>query len=495
MDSYGYRDSLNESDLRISKHPLLDFKRRKPVFMKFNGENVKAYEGESIAAALFANGIRIYSYSIKFRRPRGFFCGIGKCSSCLMRVNGMPHTRICMEPVKDGIEIEYENHETKPHIFRADNLDFKTEKIETDLVVVGGGPAGLSAGTTAAQLGVRVHVIDENFKPGGQLMKQTHKFFGSMATYAGYRGMRIGRTLLAELKKAGGQWISQTSVAGIYRNRQDFLIFAVSSSRRLLDINTRSLIIASGARENMILFPNNDLPGIYGAGGVQTLMNVYGVKPGNNALIVGAGNVGLIVAYQLIQAGVNVKMVVEAMPRIGGYLVHASKLRRLGVPILTSHTIKEVTGEKYVKEATIIELDENLQGINGTEKKVSIDLICIAVGLTPSSEIALQAGCKEAYIPELGGRLAIHNKNLRSTILNISIAGDVSGIEEANTAIVEGKIAGTNVAIDHYNKKTEAEKIRTKAFADLNALRASPFSKRIKEGKKKVWHLWRENVG
>ena len=92
----------------------------------------------------------------------------------------------------------------------------------------------------------------------------------------------------------------------------------------------------------MILFPGNDLPGVYGAGAVQTLMNMYGVRPGKSVLMIGSGNIGLIVSYQLMQAGVKVKALVEALPHIGGYAVHASKIRRLGIPILKTCALKGI---------------------------------------------------------------------------------------------------------------------------------------------------------
>ncbi len=221
-------------------------------------------------------------------------------------------------------------------------------------------------------------------------------------------------------------------------------------------------------------------------------MNACGIKPGNDALIVGAGNVGLIVGYQLIQAGVNVKMLVEAMPKIGGYIVHAAKLRRLGVPILTQHTIRAAKGKGHVEEATIVELDENWQPIEGTEKNINVDLICLAVGLTPSSEILFQAGCERAFIPELGGLVAIHNENLETTLDGIYVAGDVSGIEEANTAMMEGRITGANAAIALGKDRAKAERIKEEAARHLEALRASPFSKRISKGKEKIWKAWRD---
>ena len=96
----------------------------------------------------------------------------------------------------------------------------------------------------------------------------------------------------------------------------------------------RLLLLRGGASEKFLAFENNDLPGIYGAGAVQTLMNLYGVLPGQEIMMVGSGNIGLIVSYQLLQAGVKVKAIIEAAPTIGGYKVHASKIRRLGNPHL-----------------------------------------------------------------------------------------------------------------------------------------------------------------
>ncbi len=478
-------------DLRIWEHPILSFERGRPVHIFLEDEKLEAYLGETVAAALYASGIKVYSKSIKCGRPRGFFCGIGKCSSCLMRADGIPHTRICIEPVKDKMRLTYE--ENRGEIPASNVPVFEEKKISVDLVVVGGGPAGLSAAVTAANLGVDVLVVDENPKIGGQLIKQTHKFFGSKSTYAGIRGIDIAKTLLNEMQKVDTKYACETSVIGYY-NGKKHLLAAVQDNRRLLEIRTDGIVVATGARENVLLFPNNDLPGIYCAGGIQTIMNVYGIRPGNDALVIGAGNVGMIVGYQLVQSGVNVKMIVEAAPKIGGYLVHASKLRRLGVPILTRHTIKRAEGKNHVEKVTIIELDENGVQIEGTEQEVDVDLVCVAVGLTPSSELLFQAGCKQVYMSELGGQVALHNEDMETTMDGIYLAGDVSGIEEANTAIMEGRIAGAKVA-SHYGKnKDEAVRIRKESLASLKVLRSSPFSEKVLRGKEKISELWRKTV-
>lgn len=187
----------------------------------------------------------------------------------------------------------------------------------------------MSAAITAAQLGARVTIVEEKSALGGQLIKQTHKFFGSEAHYAGARGIEIATILESELERLGIAVLTDTTVTGMHEPN----IVGAVSKNKFFEIEAGRIIVATGAYENMLAFPNSDLPGVCGAGGVQTLMNVEGIKPGSSVVMVGAGNIGLIVSYQLMQAGVNVVCVVEALDRIGGYDVHARKLQRLGVPI------------------------------------------------------------------------------------------------------------------------------------------------------------------
>lgn len=477
---------------RIWKHPILDFKRGKKVSFQFEGEEVEGYENETIAAALFASGVKAFSKSKRFNHPRGWFCGIGKCSSCLMRVNGIPNVRTCITPVEEGMRVQRQGRKgTLP-----DESNIKVEKKErhVQVLIIGGGPAGLEAGITSNKLGLDTLIIDESPSPGGQLIKQTHKFFGSKEEYAGLRGFEISETLFKELRRKGG-YLTETSAIGYYgkdRKRKFLAVQNQEDGYQLQEINADNAVVTTGAEENYLSFPKNYLPGIYGAGGVQTLMNVYGVKPGNKALIVGTGNVGLIIGYQLLQAGVEVKALIEAMPHIGGYLVHASKLARLGVPIHLRHTIKEVKGEGHVHGATIIEVDEDNQPIEGTEQELDVDLILIAVGLSPSSKILSQAGCKKVFVNELGGWVPIHNQNMETTIDGIYLAGDVSGIEEASTAMLEGRIAGASIAEkEGYNPK-EAKKSREDAFTRLKELRKSSFLRAVAEGKKKCGRKWKE---
>lgn len=214
-------------------------------------------------------------------------------------------------------------------------------------------------------------------------------------------------------------------------------------------------------------------------------MNVYGIKPGNVGLIVGSGNVGLILTYQLMQAGVEVAAIVEAMPRIGGYFVHAAKVRRLGVPIYTRHTILRALGKKQVEGAIIAKLDENWKPVPGSERKIECDFICVAVGLSPTHELLYQAGCEMKFIPELGGFVPLRTKHNETTVEGLYVAGDVAGIEEATAAIMEGKIAGLHAAIKLGYGGEEAKKELDEAIKDLEDFRTGPFGERIVRGLEK----------
>ena len=148
-------------------------------------------------------------------------------------------------------------------------------------------------------------------------------------------------------------------------------------------LKAKKIILCTGAIENPVFFPGWTLPGVMTAGAVQTLVNIYRVLPDTRFLMIGSGNVGLIISYQLLQAGAKVEAIVEAAPQIGGYQVHAAKVLRAGVPIYTKHTVKEVLGDGKVETAIITEVDSKWQPIKGTEKRLDVGAVCLAVGLSP----------------------------------------------------------------------------------------------------------------
>ena len=354
---------------------------------------------------------------------------------------------------------------------------------EIELGVVGGGPAGLSAAIEAAKCGVKVAVFDENERPGGQLFKQIHKFFGSKEHGAGVRGIDIGTQMLEDAERFGVEVRLNTAVWGIFDGPK----LGISSNQKVTRVSAKKVLLATGANENALAFSGWTLPGVMGAGAAQTMINIHRVLPGKRVLAVGSGNVGLIVSYQLLQAGAEVVGLVEALPYISGYGVHASKLRKCGVPIYTSHTVKEAIGKERVERAVIVKVDENFNPKPQTEKKLTVDTICLAVGLTPMAELAWLVGCEFAYVPELGGHVPVHDDDMETTLKGVYIAGDLTGIEEAHTAIEEGKVAGIAVAESlGYLASEKAQQLKREAWGHLDALRKGPFGQKRAEGKTKI---------
>jgi len=348
-----------------------------------------------------------------------------------------------------------------------------------DICVIGGGPAGLNAALAAAGGGATVLLLDDADHLGGQLIKQTHMFFGSEKQQAGTRGIDIAVALTRAVQGTPSIeiWL-ETTALGLY----DDGVLTAECLGEYRKVKAERFVVATGASEKMLAFRGNDMPGVYGAGAAQTLMNVFGVKPGQRVLMVGAGNIGLIVAYQLLQAGVSVAAIVEGSPQIGGYLVHAAKVRRAGVPILTSHTILEAYGGESVEGAVICRLDPAWQPILGTEQRIPVDVICLAVGLSPLSDLLWQADCRMLYIPELGGHVAWRDENLRTSQPHIFIAGDVAGIEEASSAMVAGQLAGYAAALDLKLAPSDVGERMALAQAELAALRSGPVGEKIRLG-------------
>ena len=354
---------------------------------------------------------------------------------------------------------------------------------DVQILIIGGGPAGLCAALSAASLGASVLICERDETPGGQLVKQTHKFFGSERQYAGERGIYIGQKLVNDvLADPNIELMTGTTVLGIY---EDGIVTAEKDGKHL-KFRPQKIIVSTGAAEKFLTFPGNDLPGIYGAGAVQTLMNVSGVKPADKVVMVGAGNIGLIVSYQLLQAGVEVACVVEAAPRIGGYLVHASKLARAGVPIMTGWTVKEAYGKGKLEGVTLCRLDENWAPVEGTEMDVPCDTLCLAVGLTPLCDLLWQADCHMEYIRELSGSVPVTDENLMTSVEGIYAAGDVSGIEEASSAMVEGRLAGFAAAKALGFSPEKAQAGIEAARSELDELRSGPTGARIRAGIQKV---------
>ena len=410
------------TDYRIREHPILSVEDSDTVQFTWNGEPMVGQRGETIASALFANGVRIFGHHHKDTAPQGIFCANGQCAQCLVMADGIP-VKSCMTPVVPGMDVRA--MDGKPRLPDVDEAPetHGIDTIDVECLIIGGGPAGLSAAIEMGRAGVRTLIVDDKHRLGGKLVLQTHKFFGSIeACYAGTRGIDIARKLEQEVHSFENVrvWLDTTALA-VFSDRKVGLL----RERHYDLVRPQILLVATGAREKSLAFKGNTLPGVYGAGAFQTLVNRDLVKSADRLFIVGGGNVGLIAGYHALQAGIQVVGLCEALPECGGYKVHKDKLTRLGVPIYTSHTITSANGEDQVDSVTIAEIDENWRPVPDTEKTFDCDTVLVAVGLEPVDEFVDKA--KPFRLP-------------------VYAAGNAEEIAEASAAMFTGRIRGLEIA-------------------------------------------------
>lgn len=410
--------------MRLTKHPILENGKKEVVSFRFNEQELTGFAGEMVSSALLANGHKTFSIHSVGNAPQGLFCANGQCAQCSVIIDGLT-VKSCITPLRAGMEIKTLIH--KPSLPKDDTWRpaSSPQELQCDVLIAGAGPAGITSALELTNLGLDVILVDDKDRLGGKLVLQTHKFFGSMVDcYAGTRGHEISKILAKEaLKQKNLKILLNSTVAGIYSDQKAGIYnhFKETYSH----IFFAGLIVATGARERSLLFPGNTLPGVYGAGAFQTLVNRDLVKSSNKVLIVGAGNVGLIGAYHALQAGIDVVGILDIAPQVSGYKVHADKIQRMGVPLYLNHTLLSVHGEGRVETATIAQVDQNLNPIIKTAKTFAVDTVLIAVGLSSADEF-YQAG-QEGGFPVLK-------------------TGDASEIAEASSAMMGGRIIGLEMA-------------------------------------------------
>jgi NADPH-dependent 2,4-dienoyl-CoA reductase/sulfur reductase-like enzyme/Fe-S-cluster-containing hydrogenase component 2/bacterioferritin-associated ferredoxin len=406
---------------RITNHPVLQPEPRGTVRFTFDGKACEALEGEMISSALYANGIKVFSRHKKDSSPQGIFCANGQCAQCSVIADGLT-VKSCVTPVRAGMMVETLRGTARLPLAACVQDFGRVEELEVDALIIGGGPSGLAAAAELGKLNVNTLVIDDKASFGGKLVLQTHKFFGSVEDcYAGTRGIDIAGKLEEQLKEYPSvkAWPNATCLA-VFSDRK----VGVLRGDKYYLIRPKALISATGAREKSLAFPGNTLPGVYGAGAFQTLVNRDLVRPAKRLFIVGGGNVGLIAAYHALQAGIRVVGLIEAMDRCGGYKVHEDKIKRLGVPVYTRHTIVRAEGGEGLEKVTIAAVDERFKVLPGTEKTFGADTLLIAVGLSSVDEFHAQA---------------------REAGMESFVCGDAEEIAEASAAMFSGKITAHKV--------------------------------------------------
>jgi NADPH-dependent 2,4-dienoyl-CoA reductase/sulfur reductase-like enzyme len=427
----------------------------------FEGKAIAAYPGESLAAALIAADIAAFRRT-RTNARRGPFCGMGVCGECRVLVNGSP-VRACMEPARAGADVRIAPAFAPADGHTADaSASNNWSEIRTDVLVVGGGPAGLAAARVAASAGLDVLVDDERRKPGGQYFKQPADGFRIDEARVDAQ-FAEGMRLLHAARAAGAKIVSNATVWGAFGPDA---IAAVIDGRTQL-IRAQRLILATGAYERAVPVPGWTTPGVMTTGAAQTFLRAYQVAPGKRILIAGNGPLNLQVAHELTRAGAKVVALVEsaAAPFLsapGAVLSMASTapgllaaglrqtlgLRLHGVRMMYRHALVGVEGGDRATRATVAAIDAAGRAIEGTRRTFDVDSVCVNYGFLPQNELARALGCAFHFDPRTASFAAQRGDDGRSSLSSVFIVGDAGGMRGARVALAQGALAGAAVAAD-----------------------------------------------
>jgi NADPH-dependent 2,4-dienoyl-CoA reductase/sulfur reductase-like enzyme len=369
-----------------------------------------------------------------------------------------------------------------------------------DLLVVGGGPAGLSAVAEAAAIGLAVGLVDERPTFGGQIYKQPG--FRVREPRALGRDYVRGRELIAAAENTGARLMRRTSAVAIRGNT----VVLVEDGEHARSVTARRILLAPGAHDRPVVFPGWTLPGVLTAGAAQTIVKTQRVAPGERVLFAGSGPLALAFPAQLHHYGVNVVAALEAGPRPGPRdllrlaaaargnaallrdgLVYRSELLRGRVPLRYGRIVVRAEGRERVAAVVHAAVDAEWRVVPGTEERVEVDTLCVGYGFFPSVELLRVAGCELRYEEDLGGPVAVVDEWMRTTADGVSAAGDGTGVAGSYVAVDEGRLAALGAAADlgalsPEDAAARAEPIRRRLLAKRRFRRALRRMHRIGPG-------------
>ena len=473
--------------LRIERHPDLPAPERAEVSFEFEGRRMDGYAGEPLAVALHAAGVRVLSRSFKYHRPRGIglTCLTPSCPNCQMTVDGMYGVPACETPLHGGETVRRErawpnaDHDLLAvldrlagalpagfqfrHFTHHPRLAQAAERImsvvagggrgpdpqvargwvrpglghhRVDLLVVGGGPAGLSGALSAAEAGLRVAVVERGQALGGWLRAETRTMTDSVGTTAAAWKLAAAWAERVRRHPRIDTWTGAT-VLGWYEGN----LLPVMSASGVATFQPKSLLIATGTYECLLPFPGSDLPGVMLAAAAQRLVNLAHVRPGRQALVVTNESYGYAVAAQLRDVGVRVAAIADPRPAQEIFSDETAwSLSRGGVRVLPGHVPRSILGRAGVRAL-------RTRRPGGGARTIACDTVVVATGRRPADELLSQRAYHGATLLEVGDDVVAQGHQAASPVLpGVYVAGGITGCTELSAAMAEGAAAGAVIA-------------------------------------------------
>jgi sarcosine oxidase subunit alpha len=367
----------------------------------------------------------------------------------------------------------------------------------SDVLIIGAGPAGLSAAIECAKQGFQVRVVDEFVKPGGRLLGQLHEEPNGVW----WNGLDVAKSLTEEALALGVKLQTGVSVYHMKQEDEEWKVYTTEDT-----MTVKKLLLATGAAETALPIPGWTLPGVMSIGASQVMTNVQRVKVGERGMVIGINILSVAIARELQLAGIKVDQMIlpgknplteeagdpgkvmdsllrvahlapSLLVRLGSRLMKSKVLKDLGlklyprrgfkfwdIPIVIKKAALEIVGEGQVEGVRTVMLDGAGQPISGSEQIEEVDFVCIAGGLYPLVELAAVAGCPFSYIPELGGHVPLHSERMKTPLQNLYVAGNITGIESAKVALAQGKVAGLSIAYDFIKEQQSHQNLESLSY-------------------------------
>lgn len=413
------------------------------VELRIADQTIRAYATESIAAAALASGSRVLSRSLKYHRPRGFFCLEGHCSGCLVRISGVPNLRACQTPCEAGADVEGQNAFPSAEVDLLGAVDFlfsrgldhhtlmtsssvlnklankvvrqlsglgrlpakpatslpEVAERNVDVCVIGGGPAGLAAATACAERGLSVLLVDDQLRPGGSMRADPR--IGRIAADSSWQ----------RAHDAGVEVLPRATAIG-YFPEDDGGVLAISAPEQLYRVHARAWIWATGGYAVNLPFQENDRPGVIAARAVGRLLVEHGILAGDKICIV-----------EVPELAIETTALATALSHAGADVTRVALADTQGA-----------RGRSWVS------------GVDTAKGRVECDVIAVAAIPSPASEGARQQGCRVTLDPDRGGFCIVVDEHGATSTPHVWACGDVTGYMGTTRAAADGARVGANVA-------------------------------------------------